>query len=123
MKRTPILVVPIHERETDMTETITTAETIAHGYRDVPVYRAGALAYLDSFGGMLPVSVLEVITPGYGWIVAPASGEIRVRLNVTRGGYTRSEVITEPAHKIVPRDRVRYRNWHARIDSGYAWVK
>jgi hypothetical protein len=106
-----------------MTETLTTTETIAHGYRDVPVYRAGEPAYLDSFGGILLVTVLEVITPGYGWIVAPASGEIRVRLNVTRGGYTRGKVITEPAHKIIPRDRVRYRTYHARIDSSYAWVK
>jgi len=105
-----------------MTETITTTETIASGYRDVPAYRAGALAYLDSFGGMLPVTVLEVITPGFGWRVAPASGEIRVRLNVTRSGYARGEIITEPAHKIVPRRQVRQHAYSDRIDSGYAWV-
>jgi hypothetical protein len=87
------------------------------------VYRAGAPAYLDSFGGLLPVTVLEVITAGFGYQVAPRSGEITVRLNVTRAGYTRGEVVTSGAYEIVPRGQVRLRQYSSRIDPLYAWAR
>jgi hypothetical protein len=89
--------------------------------RDVTVYHAGELAYLDSFAGLLPVSVLEVITPGDGWQVAPSSGEISIRMNVTRGGYCNREVITRAAHNVVPRKQVIKRDFTDRINSDYRW--
>jgi hypothetical protein len=98
-------------------------ETIATDQGNAPVYHAGALAYLDSFAGMLPVTVTEIIAPGYGWCVAggPNVGEIRVRLHVTRGGYTRGEIITRTAHNVVPRPQHHYRSGLCRINPFYAW--
>ncbi len=85
------------------------------------VYRAGDPAYLDSFGGLLPVTVLEVVTPGDGWQVAPPSGEIHVKMNVTRAGYHKGEVLLEPAHKVIPRSQVIHREYSDRIISLYRW--
>lgn len=96
-------------------------DTIATDRGEAPVYRAGTLAYLDSFAGMIPCTVLEVARPGIGYQAAPASGEITARVNVTRGGYRRGELVTRGAHDIVPRDRHRYCNGSGRINSLYAW--
>lgn len=96
-------------------------ETITTDRGNITVYHAPALAFLDSFGGMLPVSVLEVIRPGYGYVAAgpdSLTGEIRVRVNVSRGGYSRGEIITSKAHDVVPRDRRRPRG---HINSDYMW--
>jgi hypothetical protein len=83
-------------------------------------HRAGELAYLDSFGGMLPVTVVSVEQEGSGRIAAgPGQGEITVRLNVTRGGYRKGEEITQKACNVVPRDHTRPRG---HINSDYRWV-
>jgi len=55
-------------------------------------------------------------------MAAPASGEITARVNVTRGGYSRGEIITRGAHDIVPRTQHRYRGGHGRINSLYVWA-
>jgi len=99
-----------------------TTKTITTERGEAPVYRAGTLAYLDSFAGMIPVTVLSVTSPGHGWQAAPASGEITARVNVTRGGYSRGEIITRGAHDIVPRTQHRYRGGHGRINSLYVWA-
>ena len=87
----------------------------------IAVYRTDDPAYLDSFGGMLPVTVLEVVIPGDGWQVAPPSGEIRVKMNVTRAGYRKSEIIISSAHNIVPRSQVIHREYSDRVISLYRW--
>jgi len=89
--------------------------------RIVTTYHAGDPAYLDSFSGMLPVSTLQVITPGDGWQAAPSSGEVKIRVNVTRGGYYAGEIIVRPAHYVVPRRQVRKREFSDRINSDYRW--
>ena len=98
-------------------------ETITTDRGEAPVYRAGTLAYLDSFAGMIPVTVIKVGSgPGIGYHAAPASGEITARVNVTRGGYTRGEIITRGAHDIVPRAQHYYRGGCGRINSLYVWA-
>jgi hypothetical protein len=83
-------------------------------------HRAGELAYLDSFGGMLPVTVVSVEREGSGrTVVGPDEGELTVRLNVTRGGYRKGEQITTKAHNVVPRDHTRPRG---HINSDYRWI-
>lgn len=99
-------------------------ETVMTERGPAPVYHAGTLAYLDSFAGMIPCTVTNVITPGFGYVAAgPVSltGEIQVRINVTRGGYARAEVITCSAHDIVPRAQHYYRSGTGRINSLYVW--
>ena len=96
----------------------------SHRYRAVAcVHRAGELAAMDAFlSGMLPVTVVEVVSPGVGWQVAgPDTGEISVRVNVTRGGYQRGEVVSCKACDIVPRDHLYQRDHSVRINTQYRW--
>jgi hypothetical protein len=84
-----------------------------------PVYSAGSVACLDSFAGMLRATVTRVIERGIGYQATPASGQIEVRMNVTRGGYTKGEVIICGAHDIVP---LGHRLGSNRIASLYVWA-
>jgi hypothetical protein len=88
-----------------------------------PVYRAGALAWFDSFAGMIPCTVITVARDGCGWVAAPDSGEITARLNADRGGYARGEIITAGAHDIVPRAQRSVRRGRYRINPVYVWVR
>lgn len=105
-----------------MGETIMSPETVITDRGEAPVYHAGTLAYLDSFGGMIPCTVVEVLLPGTGYIVAPKSGKIRARINVTRGGYHRGEIGLFGAADVVPRNHHHYRGGSGRINSLYAWA-
>jgi len=87
------------------------------------IHHAGELAYLDSFGGMLPVTVVSVEEEGSGRIAAgPGQGSLTIRPNVTRGGYQRGEIIAgQKACSVVPRDHHHYRGGHGRINAEYRW--
>jgi hypothetical protein len=87
-----------------------------------PVYRAGTRAWIDSAAGMIPCTALEVVTDGCGWIVAPASGVIRIRVNADQGGYRRGEVITGPASDIVPRPQRFTRHGSHWVNALYVWA-
>jgi hypothetical protein len=99
-----------------------TTEVRETGRGRAPVYRAGALAWLDSLAGMIPVTAIAVIQDGCGWTVAPASGEIRVRVNADGHGYRRDEIITAGAHDIVPRAQRTTRRGRHTINPVYVWV-
>jgi hypothetical protein len=80
---------------------------------------AGALAYLDSFGGLVPVTVTRVIEPGHG--SRATQGKIEFRVNANKGGYRKGEIATSSAANVVPRSNVRQRKWGARIRVDYEW--
>jgi len=68
--------------------------------------RAGCLAYLDTFAGLVPVRVESVSMHG-AWPHVRAD----VTVTATRGAYRKGERILDwPAKDCPPRDAVRYRN-------------
>src|SRR5262245_55086537 len=82
------------------------------------------LAYLDTFSGLVPCTVLSVRhTPN---CVGRAEFTIEVRLNATRGAYKRGEVIHDetPLH-VFPRSHViglhRRGGSRTRLLGGYDW--
>jgi hypothetical protein len=82
------------------------------------VYRAGILAYVDTFSGLVPCKVLRVIEP---CTLSVTSGRIEVKLTATRGAYKRGEVLIETGQDVVPRERVYVRAYQQRIQNGFVW--
>jgi len=88
--------------------------------------KAGTLAYLDSFAGLIPCVVTEVTKPGPGTSVAgPDAPEVTVRITGrSRGGYSRGEIISRtPGHRVLPRTHVHgmRRMSGPRLSSDYRW--
>ncbi|MGK5496420.1 hypothetical protein [Streptomyces sp. URMC 125] len=81
-------------------------------------YGAGTLAYVDSFGPLVPVKVLEVIEPANGHEIR---GRIKVKVTADRPGYRRGEVFTQDAYRVVPRKHVYTRRGQYRINTAYRW--
>jgi hypothetical protein len=75
----------------------------------------GPLAYLDSFGGLVPCRIVETRFDGIGipW-------RFRVTYTATRGAYKRGESEDWPAHRIVPRAAIA-RRAGALIIRPYIW--
>ena len=67
-------------------------------------YRAPTSAFIDGFGGCTRCTVIEVIEPGAGNQFM--RGKIRARVDETRGGYAKGEIVVMGPHDIVPRDRL-----------------
>jgi hypothetical protein len=84
-------------------------------------YRAPTSAFIDGFGGCTRCTVIEVIEPGAGNQFM--RGKIRARVDETRGGYAKGEIVVMGPHDIVPRDRLYSRGCHFYINTQYAWVK
>ncbi len=83
-------------------------------------YHAGARALLDAFiSGMIPCKVLEVIKPGQGNRML--DGDIRIQITEDCKGYRKGEILREPAHDVVPRDRLYTSGYHYRINTQYEW--
>jgi hypothetical protein len=95
----------------------------SHRYSGQPCqHGAGELAYLDSFAGMVPCTVLQVGESGLGRVAAGAGeGSVTVRVNVSRGGYRRGEEITVRAFDVVPRSHHYYRAGSGRVNTTYYW--
>lgn len=87
----------------------------------VTQYKAPRAAFIDGFGGLTSCTVIEVIEPGEGNQFE--KGKIRVRVDETRSGYSKGEVLVLGPRSIVPKDRLRERGYHYRIDTRYAWVQ
>lgn len=83
------------------------------------VYGAGALAYLDTFAGMVPCRVLEVIEPGNG--IRCSSGRLRIRLMRTVGAYKQGEILEWSCDHVVPRAHRVLRGYHYRISTNYRY--
>jgi len=84
-------------------------------------YRAPTSAFIDGFGGCTRCTVIEVIEPGAGNQFM--RGKIRARVDETRGGYAKGEIVVMGPHDIVPRDRLYSRGCHSYINRQSAWVK
>jgi hypothetical protein len=100
---------------------------LTHGQRvaAAKTYYAGALAYLDTFSGLVPVKVVRVITGGYGWVQAGSperEGHLEVKVTAPRGPYKKGELVKTKAGNVVPRKHVRARKYGSRILSNYIWA-
>ena len=72
--------------------------------------KAGDLAYIDSFAGLVPCKVIEI-----------TDGAVTVKITATRGAYKRGTIESHSAHYVVPRSAVRVRAWQYKI-SPYKWA-
>lgn len=85
-------------------------------------FQAGTLAFVDSFGGLVPCKVVAVSKGGPfpGWIVA--QGEISVKVTASRAGYRKGELLTgRAASNIIPRSQVVTRKGQYRIRTNFSW--
>ena len=64
--------------------------------------RAGTLAYVDTFGPLVPVRVLRLYQSGDTY-PAPIRLMASVRVTATRGAYRRGEVMEREARDLVQR--------------------
>jgi len=69
-------------------------------------YYPGTKAYIDSFSGLIPCTVLTVAQECSGKIVG-FKDDLVVRVDKTTGCYIRGESVSFAAHKIVPRAQVK----------------
>lgn len=74
-------------------------------------HHEGELAYVDTFGPLLPCKVTGITTD-----------MVTVRLTADRGAYRRGETLTERHGHVVPRASVHVRDGHYRIRDDYRWV-
>ena len=75
----------------------------------LPTLKAGALAYFDTFAGLVPCRVTEIFTtaaPGYS---------VRFKITATRGAYKRGETLDSHSRNVVPRSAVFVRSGQYRI--------
>ena len=84
-------------------------------------FTVGALAYLDTFSGMVPCVIVGVIRESHGFIVGDRDA-VSVRLTANRGAYKRGEVISASASNIIPRKMRFVRSGKYRIDTIYRFI-
>lgn len=85
-------------------------------------YGKGTKAFLDAFSaGLIRCTVLDVLKPGDGKSIAP-SGLVRIRVDETRKGFRKGEILEHGSHSVVPRDRVYTRGYFYRINTQYAFA-
>lgn len=85
-------------------------------------YGVGTKAFIDTFAGLVPCTVVEVKKPGSGKSVT--EGEIVVKITKTVGAYKKGEILTRAASKIVPKSHVvnlRSRTKAQRINTLYRY--
>jgi hypothetical protein len=83
-------------------------------------FAAGTPAFVDGFGGLIPIRVISVDTPGSGAYVT--SGRLTARVEKSMAGYRKGEIITGTASQFPPRKMVRRRGFHQVIGVNYRWV-
>lgn len=96
---------------------LTTAERIELA----TAYGVGTKAYVDSFGGMIPCVVTEIHKPNANGIVI-GHDELTVRIEETRGGYTKGEIVKRSAAYTPPRKHRILRGYSYRINTAYKYV-
>lgn len=77
--------------------------------------RAGTLAYVDTFGPLVPVKVLRVFMVNDPYVALPRT-MAEVRVTATRGAYSRGEILTEQTRDLVQR-KTRRRGGHTMVRS------
>jgi len=84
-------------------------------------YTTGAMAYIDSFCGLIKCKVTEVREPGDGR--SCTNGEIAVVVTKARQAYHLGEKLVLASCLVIPRDKVRLkRGGHFTINTMYEWV-
>lgn len=78
---------------------------------NVETYRLGTLAYVDTFGGLVPCKVVN----------ATGQGHVTVRITATRRGYLKGERLTFTDDRVVPRDRIRTRSGQEIVRTGWRY--
>lgn len=84
-------------------------------------FTVGALAYVDTFSGMVPCVVVGVLRESHGFIVGDRDS-VTVRLTADRGAYKRGEITSASASNIIPRKMRFVRSGQYRIDTIYRFV-
>lgn len=87
------------------------------------VFKAGALAFYDTFAGMVPVKVLKVHKPGSGRMATgPGAGSLDVQITATRGAYKKGEILRDlKASSVVPRKMAKSSGFSQKILTAYRW--
>jgi hypothetical protein len=81
------------------------------------------LAYLDSFSGLVPCTVLAI--EPQPWPNPYGRLHIRVRINADRGAYRKGQETTYSCERVIPRENVIRRRAMsgARIIGGWNWAE
>lgn len=83
------------------------------------IYGAGQLAYVDSFAGLIPCTVVNV---EIGESDFRPETIVTVKINATRRDYRRGEILTVAEGRVIPRDKIRVRSGQYKILMSFAWV-
>jgi hypothetical protein len=84
-------------------------------------FTAGTPAFIDSFGGMVPCTVIEVHTPCNGRRIGPRN-ELTVRVDKTMAGYRKGEVLQRNAAYTPPKVCRIKGQFFYRIQTTYEYV-
>ena len=96
---------------------LTTAERV----QNAKTYGVGTKSYVDSFGGMIPCVVIAILKPNANGIVI-GHDELTVKIEETRGGYTKGEIVTRSAAYTPPRKHRILRGSQYRINTAYKYA-
>lgn len=86
---------------------------------ETKIYRAGELAYYDTFSGLIPCKVIEVILWGSGKTIQ--SGKVKIKLTADRQAYKRGEILEVTADNVIPRNHIRTSSGKYKINVYYEW--
>lgn len=84
------------------------------------VFRAGTKAFIDSFSGLIPCTVLIVNKTSNGHIIGDRDA-ITVIVNETRGGYTKGEILDFAATSVPPREMINKKQYYKTISTNYVY--
>lgn len=96
---------------------LTTEERVRHA----KAYGVGTKAYVDSFAGLIPCVVTQIHKPNANGITI-GRDELTVRMEETRGGYTKGEIVTRSAAYTPPQKQCVRRDYSRRILTAYKYV-
>lgn len=80
---------------------------------EVKTYRRGTLAYYDTFAGLVPCKVMEVLD----------DNKVKIKVTVAHGAYKRGETIFGVGTNwVVPRPHVVQRSGQYKIVGGWQYL-
>ena len=85
-------------------------------------YGVGTKAFIDGFGPMVPVTVIEILENNANGLII-GHKQIRVRVDKTMGGYRKGEELLQSAAHCPPRKQRFLRDYFYRINVCYKYVK
>lgn len=83
-------------------------------------YGPKTTAFLDTFSGMIPCVVTEVLKPGANG-KRIGRNEVKIRITKDVGAYRKGEILTESASNVVPRNHRIKRGYTYRINVMYQY--